>query len=51
MSGTISQDSENKLDKQASRLPLTDGGISSTDELGALTEEKVRGYRKGKGAP
>lgn len=50
MSGTISQDLENKLDKQASGLPLIVRGISGPAELGALTEEKVRGYRKGAGA-
>lgn len=37
MSGTISQDSENKLDKQASSLPLMDKGISGTAELSTLT--------------
>lgn len=39
MSGTISQDSENKLDKQASRLPLMDKGVPGTAELSALTAE------------
>lgn len=47
MSGTVSQDLENKLDKQASSLPLMARGISGPAELGALTEENVRGYRKG----
>lgn len=41
MSGTISQDLENKLDKQASSLPLMARGISGLAELGALAEEKV----------
>lgn len=48
MSGTISQDLENKLNKQASCFSLMARGISVPPELGALTEEKVRGYRKGK---
>lgn len=50
MSGTISQDLENKLDKQASGLPLMARGISGPAEMGALTEEKVREYREGNGA-
>lgn len=49
MSGTISQDLENKLDKQASGLPLMARGISGPAEMGALTEEKVREYREGTG--
>lgn len=50
VSGTISQDLENKLDKQASGLPLMARGISGPAEMGALTEEKVREYREGNGA-
>lgn len=49
MSGTISQDSENKLDKQASSLPLKDKGISGTAELSALTAEtKWEGLGRGR---
>lgn len=47
VSGTISQDSENKLDKQASSLPLTNRGVSGMAELGALTVKEKIGYRKG----
>lgn len=47
MSGTTSQDSENKLDKQASSLPLTGRGVSGMAELGALTVKEKTGYRKG----
>lgn len=50
MSGTISQDSENKLDKQASSLPLMDKGISGTEELSVLTcKDRVGGSGKRKG--
>lgn len=47
VSGTISQDSENKLDKQTSSLPLMDRGDSGLAELGALTVKEKTGYRKG----
>lgn len=47
VSGTVSPDSENKLDKQASSL-LTDKRISGPAELSALTVEGNPDRRSGK---